>query len=164
MGIVKELYEISNDMQELLELAEGEEVDTDVLRDTFEALEGEYNEKIDSLCYAIKAHKTAAAALKEESDRLSGKVKSHEASIQYLKSLIAASIAATGKEKLKTDRFSIYGLKSDKLEVVRSNVPDEYKKEVVSTRKDIDNDKIKAALDKGEQLSFARYISSCTIR
>ena len=64
---------------------------------------------------------------------------------------------------MKTELFSLYGLKVDKLVVGASDqIPDEYKKESISLV--ADKDKIRQALDDGEVLGFARYSASVTIR
>jgi regulator of replication initiation timing len=85
--------------------------------DTVEALEGEVNEKVDSLACIYKEIMYEAAALKAEAERLKERQKRKEAEAERLKAYIETSMKAAGISKVETARNKLSFRKSTKLEI-----------------------------------------------
>lgn len=157
------LYTLTNDLQrlEVMLLDDECEISQKCLLDTLEAVEGEYNDKVNAYCKLIKNFRYEVDDIGEEIKKLQAKKRSREKSIERLKDALATSMSLVGKEKVKTPLFSIYGLKQDKL-FITGEVPDEYKAEY--TTKKTDEKAIKQALLDGKELDFAKLIGSVTVR
>lgn len=158
------IYEISNNIQMLLESIEDIEnpVSDECIADTLEALDGELEKKINNWCRAIRNITYEIENIKAEIMRLNNIKNAKEKEIERMKSILCNVLTKLGYEKYKTSEYSLYGFKSDKLDVTdKKLVPDEFKKERISL--EIDNAKIKAALNKGQELPFARFTTSLTI-
>lgn len=84
-----------------------EDVDADVLADTLEAVEGEYDYKLESYCKIIKNIESDVEALKAEAKRLTDKRKILENNIDRLKKSMFDSMKATGKDKVKGTLFTV---------------------------------------------------------
>ena len=158
------LYELTGDLAALQDMIDDPDcpVSTECLKDTFESLDLEFKEKINGYGKLAKNTKACIDAIANEQRRLAKKKKSLENKLDNLKEVVAGAMLATGREKVKTELFSLYGLKVDKLVGASDQIPDEYKKESISLV--ADKDKIRQALDDGEVLGFARYSASVTIR
>lgn len=160
------LYEITADMEQLMEMLEDPECDCsdECLRDTFEGLEGMLDDKVNVYCKLIKMYTNQAKAIKEEKERLQKRQTAAEKSAQRLKSILVQCLSRLGKEKYKTGMFTIYSFNFKKLsKYSTTDVPDIYKIEKTSMQ--VDENALKAALDaNGGNLGFVHYIENCTIR
>lgn len=157
------IYEIAAGITELLELMENSkgDVSEECFTDTFEALEGELEEKVNSWCRAAKNLQSDINAIKDEVKRLNSRKKSKENELEKMKSALMVVLTGLGYEKFKTAQFSLYGFKTDKISIT-GDVPDEFRKKRISFEPD--NEKIRVELEKGTELPFARFINSLTIR
>lgn len=155
------IYELTNDMLKIMELMETSDIDEEVLTDTFDAIDSTYSEKINSYCKMINYYKYAIEALKAEKIRISERIKSCEKAEIRLKATITESLFAIDKRNYKTELYTINRLTRTKL-VETGKIPEDYKK--IVERKETDTAAIKLALDRGEKLPFAKYVSSCTVR
>ena len=84
-----------------------EDVDADILADTLEAVEGEYDYKLESYCKIIKNLESDVEALKAEAKRLTDKRKVLENNIDRLKKSMFDSMKAIGKDKVKGTLFTV---------------------------------------------------------
>lgn len=100
------LYEVTGNVLHLQAMLESEDFDAEVLADTMEAVEGEYDYKIESYCKVIKNLEADMDALKTEAKRLSDRRKVLENNIDRLKSAMFESMKATGKTKVKGAVFT----------------------------------------------------------
>jgi len=159
------LYEISGRLIELNYVMDSGDFSEECIRDTLEAIEGEFDDKVEGWCKWIKSIESDIKTAKEEAERLREKAKRDEKKIVKLKSTLAEYMNAVERPKVKTALFNVNRLKMNgKLDIDDlGNIPDEYKKEVTRVSKEANKDKIKEALDKGERLPFARYYNSITI-
>lgn len=157
------IYEIAAGITELFELMENSEADVseECFTDTFESLQGELEDKVNGWCRAIKNLQSDINDIKSEVKRLNDRRRSKENELEKMKSALMAVLTALGYEKFKTAQFSLYGFKTDKLSIT-GDVPDEFKKERISLEPD--NAKIRNELAKGNELPFAMFINSLTIR
>ena len=121
------LYELTNEYQQLLLIAEDPDVDPQVLSDTLEGLTGEIEDKADNYARVIKQLDADTVALKAEIDRLSARKKTIENSIDRMKESLKQAMILCGKEKFKTSLFSFTVAKNPEKVVLDSElIPEEY--------------------------------------
>ena len=101
------LYEITGELLALQELLENPLDDEDVLKDTLDAVQGEYEFKLESYCKVIKNLEADIVGIKAEVDRLSGKRKVLENNIDRLKKAMFESMKATNTPKVKGQLFTV---------------------------------------------------------
>ena len=101
------LYEITGNILELQELLESPIDDENILKDTLEAVQGEYEAKIESYCKVIRNIETDIEAFKIEADRLTEKAKMLEANRDRLKKAMFDSMKATNINKVKGQIFTV---------------------------------------------------------
>lgn len=138
------LYEITGDILALQEMLENELDDPQVLQDTLEGVQGEYEFKLESYCKVIKNLESDAEALKNEAKRLTDKRKVLENNIDRLKKAMFESMKATNTPKVKGQLFTVAIQKNGgKLPVIYndnvdlSKLPDELVKVVESPNLDV---------------------------
>lgn len=107
MGIINDLYELSNDYLKVLDMMDDENQEEQVILDTLEAIEGEFDYKAESMAKIIKQFKAEAEAVKAEIDRLAARKKSFENKAEFFKSVLFQNMKSTGKQKIKTPLFTI---------------------------------------------------------
>ena len=100
------LYELTSDLITLQELLE-ESVDDQLLTDTLEAVQGEYDVKMESYAKVIKNLEADIDALKIEAKRLTDKRKVLENNVDRLKKAMFDSMKATGKTKAGGQLFTV---------------------------------------------------------
>lgn len=99
------LYEISEQYKALLELSD--DIPEDALRDTLEALDGEFDSKADNIACVIKDLDGYALSIKEEVERLEKKRKSAIRRSENLKSYLFEQMLAIGKTKIVKPRNTL---------------------------------------------------------
>ena len=134
---MSKLYELTTDLLTLQELLESPLDDEEILKDTLEAVQGEYELKLEAYCKVIKNLEADMDALKNEAKRLTDKRKTLEANVDRLKKAMFDSMKATGTEKVKGQLFTVAIQKNGgKLPVVvdvpTEDLPDELVKIVES--------------------------------
>lgn len=100
------LYEITGDLLQLQSMLE-DDVDPEVLADTLEAVQGEYEFKLESYCKVIKNLEADVVGIKAEEQRLSGKRKVLENNIERLKKAMFDSMKTTNTPKVKGQLFTV---------------------------------------------------------
>jgi chaperonin cofactor prefoldin len=156
------LYELTGQYRELLELAESEELDKQLIADTLEGLDGEIEIKADGYAKVIRELEGKTAVLKDEIDRLSKRKSVIENNIKNLKQALETAMRATGKTKFKTDLFSFNIQKNPPKLIIDKpeEVPEEY---LIPQEPKIDTKAIKEIL-KQQELPFARLEQSESLR
>lgn len=150
------IYDITGRALELMSMAYDEDIEADVYRDTLEAIEGEFDDKIETYCKVIKNIEGDAKAVTEEIKRLQAKKKALENHVERMKATMYEAMQAVGKTSaggkvLKATIQKNGGVLP--LIVDEELLPDEFKKVSYSA----DNDAIRKALDEGTALPFAHY-------
>jgi hypothetical protein len=153
------LYEIGQNFLYLASLLQDEETDQQLILDTLESIEGEFEDKADNYAKIIKSLESEVSALKEEETRLANRRKSRENNIKLLKTNLENVMKATNKTNFKTLLFNFNIAKNGgkaplKIDIPVEKIPVEYFKE--RTEKDLNNDLIRKALDEGK-ITFAHY-------
>lgn len=122
------LYEIKNEFNELLLMADEQGLSLDDIKDTLDGIEFEFEEKADSIAKLIRTLVANADAVKEEKERLAKREKTARNSAESLKKYLEAMMITTDKKSFKTTLFSFRIQKnapSLKIEV-EDLVPEEY--------------------------------------
>ena len=133
------LYEVTGNILALQELLESPIDDEEILKDTLEAVQGEYEQKIEGYCKVIRNIETDIEAFKIEAKRLNEKAKMLENNRDRLKKAMFDSMKATNTTKVKGQIFTVAIQKNGgKLPVIYkddvdlSKIPDELVKVVES--------------------------------
>ncbi len=145
------LYQLTSDYNSVLNMLYDEEVDEEMILDTLEGIEGEIEDKADGYAKIIKELLGDAEKIKSEKQRLEARQKSFENRAKLLKNNLQEVMTKIGKTKFKTELFSFNIQKNGGKQAltIDGEVPDTYKKLVD------DLDKIRQALENGENLPFA---------
>lgn len=107
MGIISELYELTNDYDEVYNLALDEDWDPQVAQDTLEGIFGEIEDKAENCAKIIKMLQAKADAANAEADRLYGRAKALSSRIDFFKSGLFENMKAVNVRKIKTSLFTI---------------------------------------------------------
>ena len=111
------LYELTEQLQKLYEIAEDPDTDPEIIADTMEAVEGDFETKADGYAMVIKQLNADAKAVKEEIDRLTARKKALENSAERITNNLQAAMIAASKPKFKTTLFS-FGIQKNPASVV----------------------------------------------
>ena len=100
------LYELTNEYQALLEMAEDPDLDPEVFSDTLEGLGGEIEIKADGYAKVMKTIESQIAGIKAEEARLGARRKVLEGNIDRMKRSLQQAMEITGKTKFRTELFN----------------------------------------------------------
>jgi len=103
---VSSLYVVTGDLLALQEMLE-ESVEDQLLTDTLEAVQGEYEFKLENYCKVIKNLEADITGIKAEEKRLADKRKVLENNIERLKKAMFDSMKATNTPKVKGQLFTV---------------------------------------------------------
>lgn len=160
------LLEISDDLRSLDQLigeiaSEGGDITQveDTLNQWFGELGAQRDQKIDNYCALIAEMQLRSAARKEESERLMKRVKVDENSASFLKAKLKSFFEEHNIQKIETDRYRVSIAKNGGATPIEytepvERAPQEYQRRKVETL--YDTDKVRAALDAGKVLPFAK--------
>lgn len=157
------LYELTDQMQQLLEMGTDPSIDEQTFLDTFEALEGEIEDKADGYAKVIAELNGMTETIDKEIDRLKTKKQTIANNIDRMKRNLASSMVITGKRKFKTDLFSFAIQKNPPSLVIDDpkKVPQMF---LVPQDPKIDTASIKEKLKAGEELDFAHLTQTESLR
>ena len=152
------LYEITGDMLQIQMMMEDDSLDKQILTDTMEAVEGEYEYKLESYCKIIKNIESDLGGIEAEIQRLSDRKKILKGNIDKLKSSMFESMKATKTPKIKGQIFTIAIQKNGGKAPVILDVKDtsELPDELVRIKEEPDLDAIRVLIDKGN-CKYAHY-------
>ena len=100
------LFELTGQMQALLALMEDPDTDPKIIEDSFEAVSGERDAKLDGYGRVRAQMKADIAAMKAEEDRMANRRKAMENNVKRLENHVQDSMIATGDTKVKTTLFT----------------------------------------------------------
>ena len=156
------LYEIEQDMSALDDLlmeVEGDVSDPEVVEfveSLFEENDKNFKQKVENYCGLIREYLNLADSAKAEAKRMEKLAKTRENAAKGLKERLQYHLDHMQIDKVVTDRFRVsVGNNGGKLplHVDEWAVPDNYKKAELK----VDNQKIRQALEAGEDLDFATF-------
>ena len=147
------LYQLTQNYDAVLNMLYDEDTDEQMILDTLEAIEGEIEEKADGYAKIIKELESKKNARKEEAKRLTESAKVFENRVNTLKQNLYNSMKQTGKTKFTTDLFTFNIAKNGGKQTltIDGEVPTEYTKTIIEN----DTEKIRQALEEGQELNFA---------
>lgn len=100
------LYEITGEFLELLNMLNDDEVDEQLILDTIEGVECEFEEKADNIAKFIRTLEGNIDAINKEIERLNNRKKTFENKIKNIKQYLYNSMKVIGKTKFTTNLFS----------------------------------------------------------
>lgn len=100
------LYDLTDEFLQLMDMLEDEECDEQIIMDTIEGLDFEIEIKADGYAKIIKSIESDVKGISGEIDRLNYRKKTFENRIKWLKQNLEMCMRATGKKKFTTDLFS----------------------------------------------------------
>lgn len=147
------LFELTDEFQWLHEMAADPEVDPDVFSDTLEALTGELEVKGRGYVSVIKQLEMEAKQAKEISQQFADKQKTRENHIKQMKEALLYAMTKIGIDQIEAGEWTIKVQKNGGLQpmVIDGEVPENFKRITI----DDDKEKIRKALENGEELDFA---------
>ena len=100
------LYDLTVQMQEILDMAETGEFDEDLIANTLEGVEGEIEVKLDNYGIIVNELMTDVAKIDQEIKRLTAKKKTISGSIDYLKNMVTQTMNTMNTKKVKGEKFT----------------------------------------------------------
>lgn len=151
------LYELTGQFLQLQQMLEDPETETDVIKDTMEAVEGEIEVKADNYAKMIKNLESDVIGITAEMERLRIWKNRKESSIKMLKENLQESMTAIGKKKIKTQLFSFNIQKNGGKAPVVLDVKDtsELPDELVRIKEEADLDAIRQLIEKEGSCKYA---------
>ena len=150
------LYEVTDQVKQLIQMSEDPDVDREVLRDTIDSVEGEYEDKMESYVIAIKKVESDMDMFKREIERLQRILSTGNNAIKQMKIRMLDSMDELDIQKVKTEHFTLSRVKNGGLQPmwITPNI-DDIPEEFIIRKPMADTDKIRDALKKGKSLGFA---------
>ena len=157
------LFEISNEYLAILQLAEDPDVDPEVLADTMESIEADFEDKADAYAYIISTLKGDAATIDAELKRLKARKDAIEANADRLKKSLEEAMRVTGKTKFKTAMHS-FGIQKNPQSVRLIEGMEVPKVYLIPQEPKVDKKAILADLKAGKTFDFAELQQSEGLR
>ena len=150
------LYEIVADLQDFVTQNEGLE-DEQAYRDTLEGLQGELDDKVSQWARCIKNLEGERDAIKAEGDRLTKRARSIDNEVKHMKDTLlmylkAAGVSKAGDAVIKASIVKNGGQAPLEIDLIPVDLPEDFQKITI----DADKEAIRAALEGGQQLEWAR--------
>ena len=101
------LYSLTTEFATLLDAISEGEIPEEAIADTLEGLQGELDEKIDSVLDAYKTLKAEAEAIRAEEKRLAERRKRKEAAGEQIKEYLASELKKIGKATHESARHHV---------------------------------------------------------
>lgn len=98
------LYQISEDYASFVAAVENGDIPEEAIKDTLEAISGEFNEKADNIACLIKNLNAEAAGIKTERNALDERYKSKLKQADNLKHYLSEAMQNLGFTKIETSR------------------------------------------------------------
>ena len=150
------LYEIVAELQDFVTQNEGLE-DEQAYRDTLEGLQGELDDKVSQWARCIKNLEGERDAIKAEGDRLTKRARSIDNEVKHMKDTLlmylkAAGVSKAGDAVIKASIVKNGGQAPLEIDLIPVDLPEDFQKITI----DADKEAIRAALEGGQQLEWAR--------
>lgn len=157
------LYELVGAMKNLEELASSGEVDEQCLKDTWESINGEIEDKADAYAKVMRNFTSDAEALRKEVERLEARRKSLENTVNRMKEQLYEAMKSCEKPKFKTAMFS-FSIAKNPISVVIDNTDKVPKKYKIPQPAKIDKTAIKQLIESGSKCTYAHLEQGESLR
>lgn len=156
------LYNLTAEYMELLAMAEEEDLDPEVLKGTFESLQGEFEDKADNYAVVIKTLKGQEDMLDAEIKRLQERKQILSNNQKRMKESLENAMNLTGNRKFKTLLHSFNIQKNPPSLVLddQDAVPEEF----YTLKKVFNNTAIKNYLKEHGESDFAHLVQGESLR
>ena len=101
------LYELTEEFEALLRIAEDPDTDEQALTDTMEALSGEIEDKVDGYATVISAMLADIDTIRAEEKRLAERRRIFDERVSRMKSAVKSALELTGKTKIQTAVYTV---------------------------------------------------------
>lgn len=152
------LYEITEAMRELADIAETEELDDEILRDTFAGLDGAFEDKADQWARFIKGEEADIEELGKEIERLKAKKDRKQKTVDRMKMNLSGYMRAANKTKFKTLLYNFGFRRTQAVEIV--NEADLPKWALIEQAPKISKTEIREHLKAGEEVPGAKLVEN----
>jgi hypothetical protein len=145
------LYELSSNYAQLVELVENDEIELDMIADTLESIEDSIEVKVENIAKLIKNLEGEIEVFKKEEERLSSRRKTKENKVKWLKNYLLTSLELTKKDKIQAGTFTVRKQKNPPSIVIKdkSKIPEKF---LIPQEPKEDKKAILEALKNGEQV------------
>lgn len=153
------LYEIANNYQKVLQLAEAGELDEQTAKDTLESISGEFSEKAKNCMMIVRQLESDSAGIKAEIDRLKELQEQTNKSAESLKDYIKMGMESVGSDRLDLGLFKLtLKAPSKVVEIVDATlIPADYWR-VVPETKAVDKSLLSTMMKNGKEIPGAKLI------
>lgn len=153
------LYEIANNYQQVLQLAESGELDEQTAKDTLESISGEFTDKARNCMMIVRQLESDSAGIKAEIDRLKSLQAQTDKAAESLKDYIKFGMESVGSDKLDLGIFKLTLKAASKAVEIfdESALPQDYFVVVPETKKP-DKTLISKAIKDGFEVPGAQLI------
>lgn len=159
------LYELAEAYQAVLaEIEESDGVLSEDLEVRLDDIADNLVAKVDACAAMVRTLEAEAAAYKEEADRLTHRRKTAEHAALRLKGYLKVCLEVAGERKVKGSRFTVAIQANPASVELDEQDPEAIPLQFVRVKKEVDKTAIKAALQAGEELSFARLVQTESVR
>lgn len=150
------LFELQDNYKTVEAMANDEEIDSQAILDTLEAIEGEIEIKADNIACIIKSLDYESQAIADEIKRLQERKKAKENKAVSLKEYLFSAMQSLGKPKIETARNKL-SIRNNPVKVVILSIealkPLSWAwKQKELTESDIDKTALKSRLQAGEAI------------
>ena len=159
------LYEVTNDLLRLMEMAEDPDISPEVLADTMDAVEGAFEVKAEGYAKVLRMLGAQEDCISKEVERLEKRQKTIAKNRERIRERLKEAMESTGKKTIKTDLFTLTVKKNQpSLKIDRNeDIPQEY---LIPQPPKVDNKSIKEDVLKGAKYDWCHIEqgTSLTIR
>lgn len=155
------IYELTDAMIGLEEEAKTGGLDDEIYQDTFEGLEGAFEDKCESWAKWIRQNETSSEGIESEIKRLTKLKKIYDTAADKGKKVLFANMQKVGKTKFQTKLFSFSAHKSKSVEVDEGVMLPEW---AVETKETVKKAEIAKHLRAGEKFDWARFVEKETLQ
>lgn len=135
--MMRNLYEIKEGYKQIQSFIEEGELDQEMLQDTFEGIDGEFEEKAENCGLVIKNWQAEAEMIDNEIKRLQERSNKLKADADSLQQRVFDAMAETGKTKFSTEHFRFGARKSEYVDISEgATIPMVYIKTKVTSSPD----------------------------
>lgn len=164
MSKLFDIAERYKNIEELSDLVNSGELDTEVLQNALNEVEGELTDKLNNITYIVRKLEGEMATINVEKERLDKREKATKKTVENLKSYMFNAMKFTDTKKLSNGLNTWSIAKSPKSVKILDEqlIREEFKVEKVTVS--VDKKKLKEALENGELIDGAEIVQNESLR